>query len=253
MVKSNWEEILSESSRLKFQDGNAKIPRGIKTFSIRAGYTCPGADQCLSKAVLGPDGRMSVKDGPNTQYRCFMASGEGRLKQVYTAHKLNEDLLLQCRTKARMVQLFADSMPLFVGAMRVHASGDFFNQMYFDAWLDVARLFPNTLFYGYTKSLPFWVKRLDQMPKNLLLTASKGGKHDWMIDAYNLRYAVVVFHPEEAERLGLEIDHDDSLAYTPGISRFANLLHGTAPKGSKHSAALKRMRAEGIEFGYSTK
>ena len=253
MVKSKWEAILSESSRLKFQDGNAKIPDGIKTFSLRAGYTCPGADKCLSKAVMSPDGSMSVKDGPNTQHRCFMASGEGRLKQVYEAHKHNEDLLIQCRTKARMVQLFVDSMPLFVGAMRVHASGDFFNQPYFDAWLEVANLYPHTRFYGYTKSLPFWVKRLDEMPDNLLLTASKGGKYDWMIEAYHLRHAVVVYHPEEATALGLEIDHDDSLAYTRGVDSFANLLHGTAPKGSKHAQALKRMRDEGIEYGYSAK
>lgn len=253
MVKSEWEEPLSESSRLKFQDGNAKIPDRIKTFSLRAGYSCPGADKCLSKAVEGPDGRMTIRDGRHTEHRCFMASGEGRLKQVYKAHKHNEDLLVQCRTKARMVRLFVDSMPKFVGAMRVHASGDFFNQTYFDAWLEVVGLYPHTHFYGYTKSLPFWVRRLDKIPENLLLTASTGGKYDHLIAEHGLRHAVVVYHPEEAERLELEIDHDDSIAYTRGVDSFANLLHGNAKAGSTHSQALKRMRAEGIKYGYSAK
>jgi hypothetical protein len=244
---------LSESSRLKFQDGNAKIPFGIKTFSLRAGYSCPGADKCRSKAVEEPDGSMHIEDGPNTEHRCFMASGEARLKQVYEAHYYNESLLLQCKTKARMARLIKESMPKFVGAMRLHASGDFFSQTYFDAWLEAIRAFPHTHFYGYTKSLPFWVKRLAEIPDNLLLTASQGGRHDWMIEAFHLRHAIVVYHPEEAARLGLEIDHDDSIAYTRGVDSFANLLHGTAPKGSKHSAALKRMRDEGISYGYTSK
>ena len=53
------------------------------------------------------------------------------------------------------------------------ATQDFFSQEYFDSWLEVARNRPRTLFYGYTKSLPFWVARTDSVPANLVLTASR--------------------------------------------------------------------------------
>ena len=102
---------------------------------------------------------------------------------------------------------------------------------------------PNFLLYAYTKSLPYWIARLAEIPSNLILTASFGGKHDTLIEAHNLRYAKVVYTEEQAEALGLEIDHDDSHAYTAGPS-FALLLHGTQPKGTDANLALRKLRKE---------
>ena len=66
------------------------------------------------------------------------------------------------------------------------------------------------------------------MPENFILTASKGGTHDHLIEQYNLNFAQVVFSEDEAEDLGLELDFDDSHA----INResMALLVHGTQPK-----------------------
>jgi hypothetical protein len=133
--------------------------------------------------------------------------------------------------------------------VRIHVGGDFFSQAYFDAWLANARKSPETIFYAYTKSLPYWVSRLDDIPSNFILTASRGGRKDEMIQEYGLREAVVVFSVEEAEKLGLEIDHDDSHAYTNGPS-FALLIHGTQPKGSKAASAKNALKGLG---SYSAK
>jgi hypothetical protein len=62
-------------------------------------------------------------------------------------------------------------------------------------------------------------------------TASYGGKYDNLIEKHNLRYAKVVYSEDEATRLHLEIDHDDSHAMSHGAS-FALLLHGTQPAGT---------------------
>lgn len=92
------------------------------------------------------------------------------------------------------------------------------------------------------------------MPDNFVLTASYGGKWDNLIEPNKLRSAVVVFHPDEAERLGLEIDHDDSHARNPHGGDFALLLHNPSQKsGSEASAAIKRMKAENVQFSYSRK
>jgi len=74
-----------------------------------------------------------------------------------------------------------------------YVSGDFFSQRYFDAWTTVADNRPKTLFYGYTKSLKYWVKRIGTLPPNFRLVASYGGKDDSLIAQHNLCYARVVF------------------------------------------------------------
>ena len=62
-----------------------------------------------------------------------------------------------------------------------------------------------------------------------------------MIEHCDLRSAKVVFSEAEAEKLGLEIDHDDSHAARPSMrdQDFALLIHGTQPAGSAASKALQ--------------
>lgn len=128
---------------------------------------------------------------------------------------------------------------------RAHVSGDFFSQKYFDAWMEVARRNPNRLFYAYTKALPFWVNRLETIPKNFKLTASYGGTHDWMIEKYNLKFAKVVKDVQEARMMGLPIDHDDSHCYS-GDKSFALLIHGQQPAGSIFAKAWSTLKKQGI-------
>ena len=84
---------------------------------------------------------------------------------------------------------------------------------------------------------------------NFVLTASYGGRDDHLIDdpTFNLRSAKVVFSEAEAEKLGLEIDHDDSHAARPSMrdKDFALLIHGTQPKGSEAATALKELKGKG--------
>ena len=110
---------------------------------------------------------------------------------------------------------------------------------------------PDKLFYAYTKSLEMWTEYSYNLPSNFVLTASRGGHDDELIDAKDLKCAEVVFSEEEAVEKGLEIDHDDSHA-AYGDESFALLIHGTQPKGSDASKALQKLRKKGIG-GYSNK
>jgi hypothetical protein len=111
------------------------------------------------------------------------------------------------------------------------------------------------LFYAYTKSLNYWQDNLTQIPENFVLTASRGGRLDHMIDQHNLRESKVVFSEAEAEALGYEIDHTDEHAAIPEIrdESFALLIHGVQPKGSEASAAIKRLKQEKVKFSYNRK
>jgi hypothetical protein len=193
-----------------------------------------------------------VRDFETTKFRCFSASQEVARPNVWKSRLANLKKINSCASLQDKVYALESSLPHMYPYIRIHIGGDFFSQEYFDAWLLVARRNPGQIFYGYTKSLHFWVKRLDKIPSNLLFTASRGGKFDKLIDIYGLREAVVVYHPDEAKRLGLEIDHDDSHAYSSGPS-FALLLHGVQPAKSESASALKRLRAEKINYSYKNK
>ena len=230
-------------SKLKFGNGNAKL-KGIAIFSLPSGHSCPFAKDCLSKTdrVTG-----KITDGKDTKFRCFAATEE-RYTNVRNARWHNFDLL-KGKSFNDMVGIISQSLPK-QSIIRVHQAGDFFNEKYFLAWMQVASLNPSKTFYAYTKSFGYWVKNIDKVPANFKLNASEGSKLDNLIAEHGLKSAKVVFHPSEAKKLGLKIDHTDELAYKSDKS-FALLLHGAQPKGSKSSEALKQLRAEDIKFGYS--
>jgi len=240
---------LDGPSLLSFGVSNAKLRETrTATFSLPAGYTCPGAKSCL--AWYDRKAR-KVIDGPDAEFRCFAASGEAVWSSVRTAVDRNLAIIKAAGSADAMAAVIDLSLPSkFYENIRIHVDGDFFNQPYFEAWARVAKANPSRLFYGYTKSLPIWIKLRGMMPSNFVLTASYGGKWDSLIEPNKLRSARVVFHPEEAERLGLEIDHDDSHARNPFGGDFALLLHNTQAAGSDASAAVKRMKTEGVIFSY---
>ncbi len=146
-----------------------------------------------------------------------------------------------------IADLICESLPKKFDVLRVHVGGDYFSKKYLQAWVIVATRNPDKLFYSYSKSLHFFADVA--RPENLVLTASRGGKFDNLIDVHNWKEAVVVYSEEEAEQKGLEIDHDDSHAAF-GAKSFALLLHGTQPKGSEASAALSVLRKAG-KGGYN--
>lgn len=243
-------QLDSKIQPLKFGKGNAKLGKDITTFSIPAGYACPGAKECFAKADADTG---KISDGPHTKFRCFSASQEALYHNVRSARWHNFTQLLLCGThKDAIYALISNSLPPKATTVRVHVAGDFYSQSYFDAWMDVALTNPDVVFYTYTKSLHFWVARLHEIPRNFRLTASRGGKFDRYIEQYSLPEALVVFHPDEAKAKGLKIDKDDSMARDPDRDKFALLLHGTQPAGSAASKAQSKMQKQGITAGYSS-
>lgn len=235
---------------LKFGVTNAKLREfNTATFALPAGYTCPGACECLSWFDRDIN---KLQDGDDAKFRCYAASQEAAFPSVRKSVDHNLALLKEAKTVEAMAELIDQSMPSkYYHRIRIHSDGDFYDQNYFLAWAEVARRNPTRTFYAYTKSLPIWIKFRSLVPENMILTASRGGKWDHLIKPNKLRESVVVFHPEEAAELGLEIDHDDSHARNPEGGDFALLLHGGQQPDSEGSAAIKRMKKEGVKFSYS--
>jgi len=238
--------------KLKFGDPNAKLKKMIKkvglvlkTFTLPAGHTCPAAKDCFSRADRETG---KVTDGPDTVFRCFMASAEARSPSLRKLVWHNLELIKEALKRDAQAgfenmphtsQLINKSLPKKFDIMRVHVGGDYFSRQYLMAWIEVAKLNPDKVFYSYSKSLHLF--KQFALPENLVLTASRGGKHDDLIDLHGWKEALVVYSEEEAAERGLEIDHDDTHAAF-GEDNFALLIHGTQPAGSMASQALQAIK-----------
>ena len=229
---------------LKFGNPNAKLKKmlktlglKLKTFTLPAGHTCPGAKDCLSRADKNTG---KIKDGPDTLFRCFAASSEATYPSLREMVWYNLGLLKDSLVDGvdACADLICQSLPKNFDVMRVHVGGDYFNEKYLQAWIEVAKRNPDKVFYSYSKSLHIFKKYA--LPENLVLTASRGGKFDELIDLHGWKEALVVYSEQEAEERGLEIDHDDTHAAF-GKENFALLIHGTQPKGSAASMALQKI------------
>jgi len=242
-------EALKQVDELKpFLDGKRKI----YSLDLLSGYSCPFAKACLSKAVDGQNYGRHIVDGPENEFRCFSASQEVQYTNVYNSRKHNFDTLRGLHL-SDMIHELNQSMPDNLGICRIHVAGDFFNSDYMFAFINMAMMHTDRLFYAYTKSLKYWLKYREYVDllDNFVLTASFGGRDDDMIAEHNLRSAKVVF--SEAEAGDLDIDHDDSHAARPSLKNqdFALMLHGTQPKGTEAAEALKTLKRNNVRHSYS--
>jgi hypothetical protein len=251
---------------LKFSTGNAKLNKRL-IFSLPAGYTCPSAGVCKTMAdrTTGIIRDLPQENGPSWQdYRCFAAMAETR-PNVRDSRWYNWDLIREVLYSVEdpqekinvLTQLIHDSIQSSqpvrepCDLVRVHESGDFFSDLYFKSWLQVARNNPKLKFYAFTKSLGMWYDSRDVIPSNFYLTASVGGTLDYLLHRYPevfYRVAYVVYTEEQAEQMGLEIDHDDS--HCLGSKSFALLVHNIQRKGSAAAKALADRRKNGKWTGY---
>ena len=244
---------------LGFSKNNAKLEWPY--FSLPAGYTCPFATVCKNFPARweGPikGGKFkkpsswdkNVKAGPKAEMMCYAARAQGQYPGSNVQAFKNLDLIKKMKTKEKMADLIVKSMKYHnldnTDVLRIHEAGDFFNQEYFDAWVEVAERLPKTLFYVYTVSLPYYMSRKNSLPKNFKVIASMDKNNEDFILDNDLRYSRVVNSAEEAKELGLPIDVDDSLALGTD-DNFALIIHGGQPKGSEAAKALKKNRESGL-------
>ena len=242
--------MTSLAEYLYLGNGNKKLNRNLHaktfTFSLPAGFSCPGANLCLAKAdpITG-----KITKGDQCLFTCFAARDECIYPSVRTSRWRNYELCKSLDHKS-LVSLIHKSIDHYVSRdathIRWHVSGDFFSAQYLKAVLEAAKHYDNDLiFYAYSKALHFFNDQhtgvpLIERPPNFRLTASWGGIYDFMIDKFPDQFprsARVVNSRREAELFDLPIDEDDSLASGPTDQHFA-LFESIAK--SKETAALRK-------------
>ncbi len=185
-------------------------------WNLPTGSTCPFALEC-KVTVDRLSGKFDIKKG---LYKCYAASAE-RFPAVREHRHENFNFV-----KNGGIPL----IPKDCNAIRIHSSGDFFNQKYFDMWVELAKNNPSVEMWAYTKSLQYWVNRINVIPNNLILTASYGGSQDYLINEYNLKN-VIVYKSIDLVPDNRPIDNNDDYARMKNVN-FALLDNNKISKKS---------------------
>lgn len=254
--------VLEDICVLSFKTENLKLSGGL-IFSLPAGWSCPFADKCLKKVnryrdmEKGEEGEEGETDekgsvvwqrGKNTEIDCFAANQELQYDAVREGRWRNFDLLKSAEKNGGSNGMYELIKKSIIHAfdefgkkpeVRIHESGDFYNQNYLDAWVKVAKDFPDVVFYAYSKSYPYFKKYMKgdgetvDVGNNFIVTFSYGGRHDADVEKSNLKTAEIFRTPEDILEKGMKIDLDDDLAKVSGDRSvsFALLLHGTQKAG----------------------
>lgn len=187
---------------MKFVKNTKYYTGTVYEWNLPTGHTCPFALECLVKV----DRETGKFENKSNAYRCYAASPE-RFPAVRNHRWANYEYVRKSNKPV---------LPKDCKAVRIHAAGDFFNQAYFDMWIEIAKENPDVEFWAYTKSLKYWVNRINEIPANLVLTASRGGRNDELIDQYKLKHVEVV--KDETLAPAELVDTNDDLARIPNLN-----------------------------------
>lgn len=217
--------------------------RKIYSLDYVAGRTCPGAKDCLAYVAI-KNGKRKLMHGKDQEFTCYAAANEAQYGRTLELHTMNWEMLKD-KPLIERVEIMDRSLPSDTGILRFCSSGDQWDSTQMAACVELAKLNPSKLFYGYTKSLEYLAEHWETIKKmeNLTFVASRGGRFDHMIDEYGFRESVVVFSKYRARQLGLKIDSNDSLAAQKKHHKFALLIHGTQQAGTKSAKAWQRIKA----------
>ena len=130
--KKELEKIKAYKLRTKFlKNNNTKLGKGIYAFDLPAVISCPNHTEC-AKDCYADKGTFLWKDAKRSNTYNFIIA-------------LNDlQFLKDC--------LINELERRNINIIRIHSSGDFFSDDYFNMWVSIARKFPNLKIFTYTKT-----------------------------------------------------------------------------------------------------
>lgn len=160
---------------LKTKRGNHKLSKDILVFNLPTGHTCPGAGECINWCYAKKPERMfrRVREARNHNYL-------ETKKDTFTT-EMNKTLKEQ-GNKIKYV--------------RIHESGDLYNQQYLNKWITIAKHNKHLTFYIYTKSHTLNFKKA---PRNLVIIHSYGSNNDSAINPQIHNTARTIHSTEELQ------------------------------------------------------
>jgi hypothetical protein len=208
-------KLLTQNAKMKKSGGErfALYNFGIPAFQSADGTrTCPNAGAC----AVGCYARQGAYVWPAVK-----AAYEARLETTRNAATFYLLMVDEIKTKLKTADRQGKTL-----VIRIHDSGDFYSQSYFDSWIGIIQSFPRVKFYAYTKQVEM-LKDV-KLPPNFALNFSFGGKQDALIDANKMSNSRVFETAAELNRAGYtDTSEDDLYAATGrGLRLIGLVYHG---------------------------
>ena len=143
-----------------FSLGNHKLPRNIAIFNIPEVKTCPGRTEACEKLCY------AIK--ASIIYHNRVPQQRKRNLQLSISKKFIE---VACKELNKYTK---------IDTVRIHESGDFYNQTYLNKWIKISNNIPTLVFFAYTKSYKLDYSKL---PKNFIAIYSS----DWTTKHYSVQ------------------------------------------------------------------
>jgi hypothetical protein len=127
--------------------GNRKLPRSIGIFNLPSHTTCPGITEFCSQ-------------------HCYAKKAERMYPPTLPFRNRMLEMSEQKDFDATMIDILNHKR---FKTIRIHESGDFYNQEYLDKWISVAHARKDILFYCYTRS---YLLDFSERPENMIARVS---------------------------------------------------------------------------------
>jgi hypothetical protein len=196
--------LLTRNSKIrksKYRTFNFGIPAYLSASGVK---TCPNAGACAKG--------------------CYALAGAYLFSNVAQAFERR----LAVTQSSEFVELMLKEIDLNKAErIRIHDSGDFYNEEYLDKWLSIIKARPRVQFYAYTKMVSLFKRRLKDIPSNFKVIFSFGGTEDKLIDVKRDRHSLVFTSLKELKSRGYAnaSEQDDiALGTNP---RIGLVYHGT--------------------------
>jgi len=132
---------------------NSKLGEFIPCFNIPVLSTCPGKTPLCKVYCYA------------RRHHYAMKSIKNKLR-YNLCHSKKPEFVDRIITEIKGYHYFVQSKGGVLNRIRLHSSGDFYNQDYLNKWIYIARQFPEINFTGYTRS---YMLDFSDLPANLIL------------------------------------------------------------------------------------
>ena len=219
LAKHGVKSVLTQNTKMRksSQNGTVVYNFGIPAFKSSKSdtVTCPNALHCV-RGCYARQGAYSWQN-VNAAYEARLALTKDANFIEIMAYQI-EALLKKHKDRTIMI--------------RIHDSGDFYNENYFRAWVKLSHRFleHGVKFYAYTKMVHM-VKTVQSAiclwPNNFDIIFSYGGKEDNLIQTETDRHSKV-FQTEAAliEANYHNATNDDNEALNPNYTKIGLVYHG---------------------------
>lgn len=227
-------KLLTQNSKMKITSKLTSVSLfnfGIPAFKSETGLTtCPNASRC----AVG----------------CYARTGTYRFKKSIKAYE--ERLAATLRDDFALVMAAAIKQKLKRNKkvmIRIHDSGDFYNESYLMTWCKIMDGLPEVKFYAYTKqvSLMKKFKALCLLPENFTIIYSYGGKEDALINTWGDRHSLVFETNEQLKAAGYVNTTENDMNALGKNKRIGLVYHGVKSyKNTSWDKVITEKKAKGL-------